>query len=105
MTQQTTEMVMTCLQAVIDPEVGLNIVDMGLVYGVSIQDGVVEVSMTLTTPGCPMRSYMETEVSAALSKLEGVREVKVEIVWSPPWTPSRIKPEALQALQSGNSSY
>ena len=95
------ELVMTCLQGVIDPEVGLNIVDMGLVYGIRIEDGVVEVRMTLTTQGCPMGSYITQEVRSCLGALEGVREVRVELVWEPAWNPGKIKPEALEMLRSG----
>lgn len=101
MTQPTADQVMEKLQGVIDPEVGLSIVDMGLIYGVAVQDGAVEVCMTLTTRGCPMSSYMNQEVNAAVRSIEGVHDVKVEIVWEPPWSPDRIKPEALEALRAG----
>jgi metal-sulfur cluster biosynthetic enzyme len=89
------------LRSVIDPEVGLNIVDMGLVYGVTVEGGRVEVRMTLTTRGCPMGSYMNQEVNAAVGALDGVNEVNVEIVWDPPWSPDRIVPEAMEALRAG----
>jgi metal-sulfur cluster biosynthetic enzyme len=83
--------------------VGLNIVDMGLVYGIEFpEDGVIQVHMTLTTRGCPMGSYMTGEVQRTLGALSGVREVKVEIVWEPQWSPGRIKPGALEALHNGN---
>lgn len=95
------DQVMEKLSGVIDPEVGLNIVDMGLVYGVAVNDSAVEVRMTLTTQGCPMGPYMNQEVDAALRSIEGVRDVKIEIVWDPPWSPDRIKPEALEALRAG----
>jgi metal-sulfur cluster biosynthetic enzyme len=94
-------MLMTRLTNVIDPEVGLNVVDMGLIYGVELKDEVVHVTMTLTTPGCPMQSYMRESVVAELGSLQGVKEVRVEFVFTPPWSPSKIKPEALEALRSG----
>ncbi len=103
MTTLDSSVVMEKLQSVIDPEVGLNIVDMGLIYDISINDGAVEVCMTLTTRGCPMSAYMNEEVNAALRSLEGVRDVKVNLVWDPPWSSSRIKPEALKALRSGQA--
>ncbi len=92
------EIILQHLKNVIDPEVNLNIVDLGLVYGVDIQDQIVTVEMTLTTQGCPMRTYMEEGVAAALADVEGVQEVKVNIVWTPPWTPDKINPEALDQL-------
>lgn len=93
------EAVLQRLKGVIDPEVNLNIVDMGLVYGLQIQDQAVTVEMTLTTRGCPMRTYMENAVNEALQGLEGVREARVEFVWSPPWTPDKINREALEQLR------
>lgn len=85
------------LKNVIDPEINLNIVDLGLVYGIEIQDQVVTVEMTLTTQGCPMRTYMEEAVNEALIELEGVQEVKVNIVWTPPWSPEKINPAVLES--------
>jgi metal-sulfur cluster biosynthetic enzyme len=94
----TQDFLLMQLSRVIDPEVGLNIVEMGLVYFVEEKGGVVRVEMTLTTPGCPMSSYMTQEVKAVLGQLSGIRDVEVEIVWSPPWSPDKIQPEALERL-------
>lgn len=93
--EQTKETILECLKSVIDPEVFMNIVDMGLVYDVIIEDQVVTVEMTLTTKGCPMREYMEESVGAAVSGLEGVKNVEVKIVWEPPWSPEKINREAI----------
>ena len=78
------------LHQVIDPEINCNIVDLGLVYSVAVTDGVVKVTMTLTTPGCPMHESISWGVKNALSGLEGVKDVEVEIVWDPPWNPSMM---------------
>jgi metal-sulfur cluster biosynthetic enzyme len=83
--------VMETLRQVVDPEIGVNIVDLGLVYGVAITDGVVKVRMTLTTPGCPMHDSISWGVKNALMNLEGVADAEVEIVWDPPWDPSLMK--------------
>lgn len=87
----TREAVISCLEGVIDPEIGLNIVDLGLIYGVEIDDdGMVHVQMTLTTPGCPMHDQMSTAAVRVLKRMEGVKDAHVEVVWDPPWTPERM---------------
>lgn len=88
------------LRAVIDPEIGLNIVDLGLVYDVQIaaETGAVAVEMTLTTPGCPLHAVIDSAVREVLGDLAGVRSVALDLVWSPPWTPEMISPEGRRAL-------
>jgi metal-sulfur cluster biosynthetic enzyme len=78
------------LRQVIDPEIDCNIVDLGLVYGVAIDRGKVTITMTLTTPGCPMHESIAWGVRSALLGIEGVEEVDVQLVWDPPWTPERM---------------
>ncbi|MSU61081.1 MAG: metal-sulfur cluster assembly factor [Pedosphaera sp.] len=78
------------LRQVVDPELDCNIVDLGLVYGIAINGVTISVTMTLTTPGCPMHESIAWGVQSALLNLEGVEDVEVNIVWSPPWTPSRM---------------
>lgn len=78
------------LRQVIDPELGCNIVDLGLVYSVAITGTKVSVVMTLTTPGCPMHDSIQWGVEYALRNLEGVEEAEVEVVWDPPWHPSMM---------------
>jgi len=82
--------ILEALHQVIDPEINCNIVDLGLIYSVVITNGVVKVTMTLTTPGCPMHESISWGVKNALSGLEGAKDVEVEIVWDPPWNPSMM---------------
>lgn len=78
------------LRQVLDPELGCNIVDLGLVYGITLDGGKVTVAMTLTTPGCPMHESIANGVQLALLDLPGVEEALVDIVWEPPWHPSMM---------------
>ena len=70
-----------------DPEINLSIVDLGLVYDIEIEEGLVTVTMTLTSPGCPLGPIIRGEAYAKLKELPGVEDVDVNIVWSPPWDP------------------
>jgi metal-sulfur cluster biosynthetic enzyme len=83
--------VIEILRQVIDPELGQNIVDLGLIYNVSIGGSKVSVTMTLTTPGCPMHESICAGVKCALLNLEGVDDAAVELVWDPPWHPSMMR--------------
>lgn len=78
------------LRQVVDPEIDCNIVDLGLIYGLAIDGAKVTVTMTLTTPGCPMHESIAWGVKCALLNLEGVDEVEVNVVWEPQWTPERM---------------
>lgn len=86
----TDELVLETLRQVIDPEIGVNIVDLGLIYGYACADGKLTVTMTLTTPGCPMHDSIAEGVKNILLGLEGVNEVDVQVVWDPPWHPSMM---------------
>ena len=91
----TEEEVRDALTNIVDPEIGINIVDLGLVYGTDVEDdGEVRVTMTLTAPGCPLSGYIGTAVDTAVSELEGVTKVDVDIVWTPPWNPSMMSEDA-----------
>jgi metal-sulfur cluster biosynthetic enzyme len=83
------------LKTVEDPEAGMNIVDLGLVYGIAVEPGRVRVEMTMTSPACPVGAYLVDESAAAIRAIapEGT-DVQVELVWEPPWTPERMSPEA-----------
>ena len=78
------------LRQVIDPEIRCNIVDLGLVYGVTIEGDRVSVQMTLTTPGCPMQESIAWGVKMALLNYDAIQDVDVEIVWDPPWNASMM---------------
>ena|ERR1051326_5680100 len=80
--------ILDALRQVIDPEIGCNIVDLGLIYNIAISGTKVTVGMTLTTPGCPMGESIAQGVQHALLNLEGVEEAEVQLVWDPPWHPA-----------------
>jgi metal-sulfur cluster biosynthetic enzyme len=82
--------VLEALRQVIDPELGCNLVDLGLIYDVKIDGGMVQVTMTVTTPGCPMHDSLRSGVHNALLSLEEVTDAKVELVFEPPWHPSMM---------------
>jgi metal-sulfur cluster biosynthetic enzyme len=89
-TPLTDELVYETLRRVIDPEIGVNIVDLGLIYGYAFADGKLTVTMTLTTPGCPMHDTIADGVKNILQTLDGVADVTVDVVWDPPWHPSMM---------------
>ena len=91
--------VLDALRQVVDPELGVNIVDLGLVYGSEVRDGQVHVAMTMTTPACPMEELlMEMVHSAILRELPEARSVDVDLVWDPVWKPEMMSPEAKAQL-------
>ncbi len=95
------EDVRTVLRRVKDPELNLNIVDLGLIYTIEVTDGTdVHVAMTLTSPGCPSGPEIMSEAQRVIEGLEGVGAVDIELVWSPYWTPERMDPR-LRAFLGG----
>ena len=94
----TREMVLEVMGNIYDPEIPVDIVNLGLVYDVDVQDGSVHVKMTLTSPGCPTAGEMVYEAQTLIEEMPGVKEATVEVVWDPPWDPSRMSEEAKQAL-------
>lgn len=92
------DMVRKALRQVKDPEIGLNIMDLGLVYDVEVDEGEVHVKMTLTSPGCPAGAQIMGDVDQTVRMLEGVTGVEVELVWEPFWTPERIDPKVRSFL-------
>lgn len=92
---------MFALHRVIDPELGINIVDLGLVYDAECVEGVATVRMTMTTPACPMGPYLTEEVQHALENARGVRSVAVDLVFEPLWTPEQMSAEAKDQLGYG----
>jgi metal-sulfur cluster biosynthetic enzyme len=94
----TRDDIMEKLRFCYDPEIPLNIVDLGLIYNVEVNDGEVVVDMTLTAQGCPSHSEISRDVRLALLNVPGVNTCKINVVWDPPWTPERISPEGRQKL-------
>ena len=94
----TDERVREALRAVKDPELNLNIIDLGLVYDVEVEDGKVHISMTLTSPVCPAGPLILNDIHKTLRPLEGVKDVDVDIVWEPYWTPEKIDPKVRAML-------
>lgn len=92
------------LRRVIDPELGYNIVDLGLVYDVTAEDGVVRVTMTTTTRGCPATGYLKNGARDSVEAVAGVAAVEVTLTYDPPWTPQMMSPEAKRrfGIQDGD---
>jgi metal-sulfur cluster biosynthetic enzyme len=94
----TVEEVEEALSNVIDPELGLDFVELGLIYGVEIDGGNVHVTFTLTTPGCPIGPQVTEQIDEFVSELDGVEAVDSTMVFQPPWTPDRMSEDAKFAL-------
>jgi metal-sulfur cluster biosynthetic enzyme len=94
----TQEEVIEKLKLCMDPELNLNIVDLGLIYSISIDQSHVNVQMTLTTPGCPLDSYFVKDITSRLKSHKGISDVLVEFTFDPPWTPSRMTDESKDLL-------
>ncbi|SRR6266571_1163851 len=101
----TQDELMNALKECYDPEIPVNIVDLGLIYGLrltpadsSAGEQDVEVEMTLTAPGCPSHVTISEQVKERLEQVAGIKNAKVNVVWSPPWTPERLSPEAREKL-------
>ena len=87
----TVDQVTAALETVMDPELGMSIVELGLVYDVAIEGGDVRITMTLTAAGCPMHGVMPDWVRTAVAAVPGVRHVEVNLTFEPAWTPARIR--------------
>jgi FeS assembly SUF system protein len=89
------EKVIEALKTVRDPEIPVNLVDLGLIYDLIVnRDGTVYVEMTLTTPACPVAGALPGQVQQAIAAVAGVQDARVKLVWSPPWTKDRMSEEA-----------
>lgn len=101
MTVPTEDMIREALKEVYDPEIPVNIVDLGLIRDLDIQeDGMVAVNMTLTAVGCPVTDWMQAVVRERIAALEGVKDARVEIGFDPPWTPQELSQDGKDMLQA-----
>jgi len=94
----TRESVLKVLSEVYDPEIPIDIVNLGLVYGVDIEGSNVSIRMTMTAPGCPASAQIAGESKVLVEEMPGVESVEIELVWDPPWDPSKMSEEAQQSL-------
>lgn len=90
----TVEDVFEALRVVEDPELGMDVVDLGLVYDVAVEQGRVTVTYSLTSMGCPAGAHIDAQISEVVASLEGVSEVATDLVWSPPWSPEMMSDDA-----------
>ena len=93
---QREEEVRVALKAVIDPELNMNVVDLGLIYGIAVQDSSVTVTYTLTSPGCPLGPVIKGQISTVLGRLSWVKQIQPELVWNPPWDPRTMASEEVK---------
>ena len=90
------------LRYVVDPELGVNIVDLGLVYRIEVEGACVRVAMTMTSPACPMVDYLKKLIDSAITqRVPGVAHVDIAIEWEPPWDPDMMSDEARRQLDEG----
>jgi len=98
----TSEQVYEVLRNCYDPEIPINLVDLGLIYDVKVDDDNVNVVMTLTARGCPAHSFISEQVRQEVAKIAGVKSAHVQVVWDPPWSISRLSDAAKKQLGLGN---
>jgi metal-sulfur cluster biosynthetic enzyme len=95
--------VQNALRGVVDPELGVNIVDLGLVYRIEIEETRVRIAMTMTTPACPLVDYLKELVTSAIDEhVPGVSDVEIVIEWEPPWDPAMMSDDARRQLGEGD---
>jgi FeS assembly SUF system protein len=92
--EQLSETIIESLKTIYDPEIPVNIVDLGLIYSIKVQKGHVEVQMTLTNPGCPVAGEFPGIIKSHLSDLKGIQKITVELIWEPAWTTDRMSQAA-----------
>lgn len=88
------------MKAVIDPEIGINVVDLGLVYDITVADNTSYLRMTLTSMGCPLTELIHQQATLVMTRLPGIDDAEVEFVFSPPWSTEMISPEAREELRA-----
>jgi metal-sulfur cluster biosynthetic enzyme len=96
--QPTTEKVVSALKDVMDPEVGLNLVDLGVIYDIRIEGSTVNIKLTATSPFCPLKDVLENGVRCSVFQIPGVQAVDVQFVFDPPWNPNMISEQGRRRL-------
>ena len=94
----TEEEIVKCIKTVMDPEIPVNLYDLGLIYSINIINNNVSIEMTLTNPNCPVAGQMPENVGKSIEKLNGIKSVEVKLVWSPPWNKNLMSEDAKLAL-------
>jgi metal-sulfur cluster biosynthetic enzyme len=94
----TEQNVREALKECYDPEIPLNVLDLGLIYNIRLDNNAIEIDMTLTAPGCPMHTMISKGIEEKVRQIDGVNDVKVNVIWDPPWTPERISEEGKKIL-------
>lgn len=98
--EQMQEAILEALKVVRDPEIPVNVVDLGLIYDVDInEEGEVDIDMTLTSMGCPVQDMIQADAELAAMKVDGVNKVTVEFVWSPPWSPDKMSEDGKKQMR------
>lgn len=103
--QELRQRIIAALKKVRDPEIPIDLYNLGLIYALDIEDGVVQVKMTLTTPNCPVAESMPGQVKRAVESLEGVTSVDVQLVWEPAWSGEKMSEDARAALEMMGISW
>lgn len=94
------EALLEALKVVKDPEIPLNVVDLGLIYSLNVEnDGTVNIEMTLTSMGCPVQDMIQADAELAVMKVPGVKRVNVDFVWSPPWSPAKMSDDGKKQMR------
>lgn len=95
---QTEEKIRHALKGCKDPELGINIVDLGLIYKIEATDTAVNIQMTLTTPGCPLQPYFQQDIEERVTAATGIKHVSIDLTFDPPWTPAAMTEEGRRLL-------
>ncbi|GFZ26228.1 iron-sulfur cluster assembly protein [Lactobacillus corticis] len=98
------DQIMTALQSVEDPELLVDVVNLGLIYGIDLNDDTAVVKMTLTISGCPLSTYLQNQIERAVTSVAGINHCQVQLVWYPVWTPDKMTPAAKKQLGMAEAS-
>ncbi|MGR3178665.1 MAG: metal-sulfur cluster assembly factor [Candidatus Anammoxibacter sp.] len=101
----TEPIVRAMLMGVLDPELEVSIVDLGLIYAIKISGNRIDIDMTLTTPACPLAAELMADIKKVLKGFDGITDVEINLVWSPPWTPDMMTDEAKEIMAGYYPSF